>query len=127
GLLAGGAHHHSFGDRGVAGDLQLGGLLDLDQAHPAVAVHRQVGVPAEVRDLDAELQRSLDHRGSGSDLDLSTVDGALGHGLSVELPGDDVEAADDRHRVGQQVALDHFRKGLVDVEAGGPDLHQPGE
>src|SRR6185295_13232200 len=41
----------------------------------------------------------------------------------VELAGDDVQPADDRHRVGEEMALDHLREGLVDVEAGRADLH----
>jgi hypothetical protein len=78
-LLAVGLDHQAVRDRGVAGDLQLGRLLDLDQAHAAVAVHHQVGVPAEVGDLDAQHERGLDDRGPGRNLDLSTVDRALGH------------------------------------------------
>src|SRR3989442_119434 len=82
-LLAPGADHHALRDQGVAGDLELRHLLDLDQAHAAVAVHRQVGVPAEVGDLDPVAGRRLDHRGPGGDLDLLAVDRAPGHGLPV--------------------------------------------
>src|SRR5258708_18732452 len=41
GLLARGVHDHSLGDHRVAGDLQLGELLDLDHAGPTVAVRSE--------------------------------------------------------------------------------------
>src|SRR5207245_3407866 len=56
-------------------------LLDLDQAHAAIAVHGQVGVPAEVRDLDADHQTRLDDRGPRRNLQLLAVDRALRHEL----------------------------------------------
>src|SRR5436309_826887 len=43
--------------------------------------------------------------------------------LAIEFAGDDVEAADDGHRVGQRPALDHLRIRLIDVEAGWAHLH----
>src|SRR5439155_25476828 len=59
-LVARRTHDHAVGDARVAGDLQLRVLLDLDQAHAAVARNREAGVPAVVRDLDAGALGCLD-------------------------------------------------------------------
>ena len=60
GLRALGVDHHALGDFGVARDLQLGRLLDLDQAHPAIADDGQRRMIAVVRDLDPDLLGGLD-------------------------------------------------------------------
>jgi hypothetical protein len=73
-LLALRVHHHALGQLRIAGDLELAHLLDLDQAHAAVAVHGQVGVPAEMRDLLAHLEGGLDDRRARRGLDLLAVD-----------------------------------------------------
>jgi hypothetical protein len=39
----------------------------------------ELGLPAEVLDLDAVLERGLDHGLPGRDLDLLAVNGALRH------------------------------------------------
>src|SRR5262249_38303428 len=78
-LLAGGAHDHAVGRARVAGDLELRDLLDLDQAHAAVARDREPGMPAVVRDLDAETLRGDDDGRAVLDLDLAAVDLQLGH------------------------------------------------
>ncbi len=72
-------HHHTVGDDRVARDLELGHLLDFDQAHAAVAVHCQIRMPAEVGDVDSDLVGSPDHRRSRGDLDLLAVNHAFGH------------------------------------------------
>jgi len=141
-LLALRVHHHALRHQRVAGDLELGHLLDLDQAHAAVPVDGRSGLPAEVRDLGPELQRRLDDGGPRRDLDSLPIDGAGdlaglgGRGRSgggrrrrgggrrkrawpssrrspVQLSGDDVSARDDGHRVGQGPTLDHLRERLV--------------
>ncbi len=48
-----GLDDHAFGDRGGAGGLELGHLLDADDAHAAGGLQREPGVVAEGGDLDA--------------------------------------------------------------------------
>ena len=79
GLRTLGVHHHALGDFGVARDLQLGRLLDLDQAHPAVADDGQPRMIAVVRDLDADLLGGLDQIEPVGYFDFLAVDGELRH------------------------------------------------
>ncbi len=75
-----GVHHHALGDRpGAGGDRLRRRLLDLHQAHAAIAGNRQPVVIAEPRHLDARRLAGLQDRGSGGDFDLDAVDGELGH------------------------------------------------
>jgi hypothetical protein len=78
-LLAGRVDDHALGHTRVARDLELRRLLDLDEAHAAVAGDREARVPAVVRDLDAGLVGRLDHRVAVGDLDLPAVDFKRGH------------------------------------------------
>ncbi len=48
-----GLDDHALGDRGGAGGLELGHLLDADDAHAAGCLQREAGVVAEGGDLDA--------------------------------------------------------------------------
>ncbi|MBM2836943.1 MAG: hypothetical protein HW409_1132 [candidate division NC10 bacterium] len=57
-----GVHHHSFSDRRVAGDLELGDLLHFHQADPTVSSDGKPRVIAIARDEIPELLRSLDNR-----------------------------------------------------------------
>ena len=75
GLVALRVDDHALGRLGVAGDLELGHLLDLDQAHAAVAVDGEIGVVAEVRDLDADLGRGLDDGRALRDFHRLAVEG----------------------------------------------------
>src|SRR5438093_13196860 len=78
-LLARRVHDHSAGHARVAGDLELRHLLDLDQAHAAVAGDGEAGVPAVVRDLDAEALGGADDGGAVLDRDPPAVDLNRGH------------------------------------------------
>src|SRR5208283_2651565 len=71
--------HHAVGDRLRAGRDRLGRLLDLDEAHAAVAGDRQALVVAEARDLLAGELAGLQHRRSVRDLDLDPVHRELCH------------------------------------------------
>jgi NAD(P)-dependent dehydrogenase (short-subunit alcohol dehydrogenase family) len=53
--------------------------LDLHQAHAAVRRHREAGVPAVVRDLDALLPRGTDDRVAGLEGDLYAIQLENGH------------------------------------------------
>ena len=67
-LVALGSGHHALSDRSGACGLQLGHLLDFDQAHAAGALQRQARVVAERRHLDARALASFDKqrpRGNG--------------------------------------------------------------
>ena len=77
--VVGGMDDHAFGDPRVAGDLQLRDLLDLDEAHAAVAGDRQSGMPAVVRHLDAEPLGGADDGEAVFALGFPAVDGDLGH------------------------------------------------
>jgi hypothetical protein len=99
-------------------------LLDLDQAHAAVAVHGQVGVVAEVGDLDPDLGRGLDDGGPRRDFDFLVVDGELGHYLSSS-PAMMFSPPMMATASARGDALDHLREGLVDVVAGRAHLHPP--
>src|SRR5207302_147862 len=74
GLLARGVHHHAVRRARVARDLELRHLLDLDQAHAAVAGDGEAGVPAVVRDLDAEALGGANDGGAVLDRDPPAVD-----------------------------------------------------
>ena len=120
-------HHAVPSTCGVAGDLELGHLLDLDQAHAAVAVHGEVRVPAEAGDADPELLRGLDDGGPVRDLDLPAVDGALGHvahrSSSPAMTFSPPMVATASASISPRIMCG---EGLVDVVAGRPDLHPPG-
>ena len=97
GLFAGhlGLDHHALVDRGAAGDLKFRKLLDVDQAHAAIAVYRKVFVIAETRHPNPRLLRRLNHGRAGGNFDFLTVDRAFGHGrLPIQLASHDVKAAD---------------------------------
>src|SRR5439155_12952361 len=79
-LLVRRMHDHPIGDSRVAGDLQLRVLLDLDQTHAAVARDREAGMPAVVRDLDAEPLGGLDDGQAVGNLGPLAVDLKRGHG-----------------------------------------------
>ena len=83
-----GAHHHAVADRRVAGDHQLGAAFDLDLAHAAAAVDRQLRVPAVVRDVDAVLERDRQQHGAVRRLDRLAVDGDRGHRLPPMANGE---------------------------------------
>ena len=57
-----GLDDHAFGDRRGAGGLQLGHLLDADDAHAAGGLQREAGVVAEGGDLDARGLAGLDEQ-----------------------------------------------------------------
>src|SRR4030095_10633932 len=78
-LLAGRVDDHALGHARVARDLELRRLLDLDEAHPAVAGDGEARVAGVVRDLDAGLVGRLDHGVAVGDLDLPAVDIKRGH------------------------------------------------
>ena len=79
GLIAVGMNHHPFGDLGVAGDLQLGRLLDLDQAHPAIADDGERRMVTVMRDFHPEHVSRLDYINPLGSVEFFTVDGYLGH------------------------------------------------
>ena len=60
-----GLDDHAFGDRGGAGGLELGHLLDADDAHAAGCLEREAGVVAEGRDLDAGGLAGVDEECAG--------------------------------------------------------------
>src|SRR5262249_17359377 len=78
-LLARRVHDHPLGDGRVAADDELRRLLDLDEAHAAVAGDREAGVVAVVWDLAAALLAGVQDRRPGGDLDLLAVDRDLRH------------------------------------------------
>ncbi len=80
GLLARGVHHHAVRHARVTRDLELRHLLDLDQAHAAVAGDGETRVPAVVRDLDAEALGGANDGGAVLDRDPAAVDLNRGHG-----------------------------------------------
>src|SRR5262249_9277346 len=85
-LVALRVHDHAVAHPGVAGDLQLGRLLDLHQAHAAVAGDGEPRMPAVVGDLDAEAVRGLDDGDAVLHRDRPAVDLNRGHGLAGETP-----------------------------------------
>src|SRR3546814_447972 len=78
-LVGVGLDHHALADRHGAGGDRLGRTLHLDQAHAAVAGHRQAVVVAESRNLDAGELAGLQDRQALCDLDLLAVDRQLRH------------------------------------------------
>ena len=74
GLLVLGVDDHPFGHRCVAGDLELGILLHVDQADTAVAGDGESRVVAVARDEDAKLLGRLYHRAAVRALDFLAVD-----------------------------------------------------
>jgi hypothetical protein len=70
-----GVDHHAVGGRDRARHLQLRHLLDLDQADATVAIDRQTGVIAVVRNVDPALDRGLQHRRALGNADRAAVDG----------------------------------------------------
>ncbi len=73
-----GVDDHPVLDRRRARGLKLGDPLDLDQAHPAGA-HRvaELGLVAEVGDLDVALLGRVHEHGALDRFDLAAVDGEL--------------------------------------------------
>src|SRR5688572_20107524 len=69
-----GQHRHALGHLGVAGDLQLGHLLDFDQTHAAIAGDRKLGMIAVMRDRNPRLGRRLNHGLAFDGVNLLTVD-----------------------------------------------------
>jgi hypothetical protein len=65
---------HALGDRRCARRQRLGRLLDLHEAHPAVGGDRQLLVIAEMRNVDAELVRSIHHGAAMRHLHGAAVD-----------------------------------------------------
>src|SRR3546814_14501022 len=78
-LVGVGLDHHALADRHGAGGDRLGRTLHLDQAHAAVAGHRQAVVVAESRNLDAGELAGLQDRHALCDLDPSSVHRPLRH------------------------------------------------
>ncbi len=73
-----GVDDHPVLDRGRAARLQLGDALHLDQAHPAGADGlAELGLVAEVRDLDVALLGGVDEHGALDRLHLAAVDRQL--------------------------------------------------
>ena len=80
-LLGGRPDLHAFGDGRRARRQRLGRLLDLHEAHPAVRSDGELLVVAEMRHVDAERMRRLDHRAAGGDLKRLAVDFDVQHGF----------------------------------------------
>ena len=70
-----GEDDHAFGDRGGAGGLELGHLLDAHDAHAAGGLEREAGVVAEGGDLDALCLAGFDEQGAGGGGELLAVYG----------------------------------------------------
>ncbi len=70
-----GLDDHAFGDRGGAGGLQLGHLLDAHDAHAAGGLQREAGVVTEGGDLDAGGLAGLDEQRARGCGDLFAVYG----------------------------------------------------
>jgi hypothetical protein len=68
-----GLHHHAVGSGCSAGGEELVLSLDRDQADPAVADDRELGIPAQGGNFYSGRTRSLEHRGSGLEGDRCTV------------------------------------------------------
>ena len=60
----------------------LGRLVDLDEAHPAVARDAQAFVVAEARDFRARRFAGLQNGRASGHFDLDPVDGEFGHQVS---------------------------------------------
>ena len=76
---------HSLGNGRGAGDLELGRLLDLDEAHAAYARDGQAGMIAVMRHEDARLLRGLDDKRPRRHTDRRAVDGEIDHAVSHQL------------------------------------------
>ena len=74
-----GPDHHALGAHRATGGLQLRYFFDLDQAHAAVGVVRELGVVAEVGDHDPEPPGGLDDEGALLHHDRLTVDQDIDH------------------------------------------------
>ena len=79
-----GVHHHAVGDRiGAGGDRLRRRLLDLDQAHAAIAGDRQALVVAEARNFDAGRLAGLQHgRAGGTSTSMPSM-----VTLAIRIPG----------------------------------------
>jgi hypothetical protein len=75
-----GLDHHPVSCRSGTGGKQLVLTLNRDQADPAVAHDRQLGVPAQGGDVDPDPARGLEDRGPGLEGDGCAVQGEAGHG-----------------------------------------------
>ena len=72
-------HHHAFGNRQRAADLQLRSLLDLDQAHAAGSLKRQAFVITEGRNFDSVLPRRFDQQSAFFSRKLTAVHREFDH------------------------------------------------
>jgi len=72
-----GVDHHPLADVGGAGRLQLGHLLDLDQAHPAHRHRVHLGMGAVDRDVDAHIGCGVEHQLALGRAGHPSVDGDL--------------------------------------------------
>ena len=68
-----GLDNHAFGDRGGAGGLQLGHLLDTNDAHAAGSLKREPRVVAEGRDLNAGCLAGVDQKSARGSCQLLAV------------------------------------------------------
>ena len=89
-----GLDDHALGDRRSAGGLELGHLLDADDAHAAGGLQREAGVVTEGGDLDAGGLAGLDEQGAcgGGDFVAVYGKGYVCHLVSCSdelLDGDD--------------------------------------
>ena len=92
------------GDLSIAGDLQLGHLLDLDHAHAAIAGDRKLGMIAIVRDRHPNIGRRLNHGLAFGRDDFFTVNGdfyRIHSSKKVEDRGSTIE-----DRVGANAIID---------------------
>ena len=74
-------HNHSFGDGRGTGDLELGRLLDLDEAHAAYTRDLQAGMVAVVRDEDARLLRRFNDQRPGRHAHRGAVDSEINQAI----------------------------------------------
>gem|GEM_PF-5911494 len=123
-----GLDDHALGDRGGAGGLELGHLLDADEAHAAGGLEREAGGVTEGGDLDAVGLAGFDEERAGGggeglavyfegyvwhglvrscefgladwlDLDQGVLDAGAGE-VGLELGAEFFDEADCRHRGG---------------------------
>ena len=80
-----GLDHHAFGYRRSAGGLQLGHLLDADDAHATRRLQRKSGIVAEGGNLEAGSAAGLDEQGARGCGELLAVYGEtyISHGLRL--------------------------------------------
>ena len=74
-------HNNSFGDGRGTGDLELGRLLDLDEAHAAYTRDLQAWMVAVVRDEDARLLRRFNDQRPGRHAHRGAVDSEINQAI----------------------------------------------